>query len=275
MIRRTAFAALLALLCSAVARADFRFVHVTDTHVSHATGPGSNVDADTRLFKEIAGLSPRPAFVANTGDVVEIGTQREYELWREAVKSLGDVPIYVAPGNHDVRWNPTGKEGFRVGTGQPLHQSWDHQNVHFVLLDPTVLLQHWGHISQAQLDWLKEDLKKVGTERPVVIGFHHWIGRESVQVDNEQALLDVVGPYNVRLWLMGHGHSDIQWNINGAPAIMAKGPYQGSYHVMDVRQGAMKVRRRSLGKAAVANEILRDKSVPQGEPVAWTDVMTI
>src|SRR5688572_22499771 len=275
MIRPAHFVLAFALFFAPLARADFTFVHVTDTHVSHADDDGSNAQVDAALFKEIAALAPRPAFVVNTGDVVEIGTPREYEIWRDTLKNLWDIPIHLAPGNHDVRWNPLGKEGFRLGTGQPLYHSWDRQNVHFVVLDPTVLLQHWGHISQAQLDWLKEDLKKVGPEKPVVIGFHHWIGRESVQVDNEQALLDVVAPYNVRLWLQGHGHSDIQWNINGAAAIMAKGLYQGSYHVIDVTKDVMKVRRRNLGKAAAANEILRDKSVPQGEPVAWTDVMTI
>jgi hypothetical protein len=62
------------------------------------------------------------------------------------------------------------------------------------------------------------DLEKVGTDRPIVIGFHHWIARETVMVDNEQELLELVAPYNVVLWLQGHGHSDIQWNINGAAA---------------------------------------------------------
>ena len=81
-----------------------------------------------------------------------------------------------------------------------------------------------------------------------MIGFHHWIGRETVQVDNEQALFDVVRPYNVVLWLQGHGHSDIEWNVNGVPAIMVKGLYQGSYNVIDVTADEMKVRRRSLGE---------------------------
>jgi hypothetical protein len=66
-----------------------------------------------------------------------------------------------------------------------------------------------------------------------VIGFHHWIGRESVQVDNEAALLEVVRPYNVVLWLQGHGHSDIEWSVNGTPATMVKGLYQGSYNIVE------------------------------------------
>ena len=96
-------------------------------------------------------------------------------LQRNREKS-GRHPALSAPGNHDVRWNPLGKEGFLLGTNGKLYQSWDYQNIHFVLLDSTVLLEHWGHISQEQLDWLSDDLKKVEPDKPVIIGFHHPIG---------------------------------------------------------------------------------------------------
>lgn len=253
-----------------VALADFTFVHASDTHF----GVGKNHEIDAEFFREISALDPRPAFVINTGDVCEIGSDEEYDLYREAIKHL-QMPIYNAPGNHDVRWNPRGKEGFTLGVGQPLYQSWDHENVHFVTLDSTVLLNHWGHISQKQLDWLAEDLKKVGPEKPVVIAFHHWIGREAIQVDNELALLKVVEPYNVVLWLQGHGHSDIKWSIRGVPAMMQKGLYQGSYSVVTVTDEKMSVRRRSWAdQRRRANELVRDKSVPTTQQVEWEDVFT-
>src|SRR5262249_5980586 len=153
-----------------------------------------------------------PAFVVNTGDVCETGTPEQYVRFQEVAKNL-TCPQYIAPGNHDVRWNPMGKEGFTRGIGAPLYQSWEYQKFHFVTLDATVLLDHWGTISQDQLDWLAKDLEKVGKDRPIVIGFHHWIARSeaAVMVDNEQQLLDLVAPYNVVLWLQGHGHADIEW----------------------------------------------------------------
>ena len=177
------------------------------------------------MFEEIS-RSAAAGFCVNTGDVAEIGNDEEYQQLRDALRSL-TPKMYIAPGNHDVRWNPRGKDGYVEGTGQRLYQSWDHGGVHFVTLDSTVLLQHWGHISQEQLDWLKKDLDALPAGTPVVIGFHHWIGREKVMVDNEQRLMDLVEPYNVVLWLQGHGHSDIQWSINGVPAVMQKGLYQG------------------------------------------------
>jgi outer membrane protein assembly factor BamB len=263
----------IAIASASPSRADFSFVHITDSHVSGNDGEGGNAEKDAAAFREISALSPKPAFVAHTGDVCESATPREYAIWQRVLKEL-TIPIHIAPGNHDARWNPLGKEGYRVGTGQPLYQSWDYENVHFVLLDPTVLLQHWGHFSKAELDWLKADLEKIGTDRAVIIGFHHWVGRDSVQVDNEEELLALVAPYNVRLWLQGHGHADLEWNINGAPAIMAKGLYQGSYHLIEVTKDSLKVKRRTLGKPS-GNEILRDKSVPATSDVLWKDLMTV
>ena len=252
----------------------FRFVHMSDTHF----GVGNNQQANVRMFEEITNLDPAPAFCVNTGDIAEIGNDEEYQQLRDALKSL-KPKMYIAPGNHDVRWNPRGKDGYVEGTGQKLYQSWDHGGVHFVTLDSTVLLQHWGHISQEQLDWLKKDLDALPEGTPVIIGFHHWIGREKVMVDNEQKLMDLVEPYNVVLWLQGHGHSDIQWSINGVPAVMQKGLYQGSYTTIDVEPGAkqMKLTRRALvdPKKRRSNELVRDKSVPATEEVEWVDVMMV
>src|SRR6478735_1192881 len=156
MLRRLAVVAVL-LLSTSLAWADFTFIHCSDIHV----GAQNNKDIDAQMFREINGLTPRPAFVFATGDICENGTDAQYAEYREILKNLGDVKMYSSTGNHDVRWNPRGKEGYVKGTGQPLYQSWDYQNVHFVALDSTVLLEHWGHISREELNWLKADLEKV------------------------------------------------------------------------------------------------------------------
>lgn len=226
---------------------------------------GSPAEKSGALLKEIGALSPRPAFVVLTGDVCEVGTPAEYAQYKRTLAASlpPGLRVYVAPGNHDVRWNPQGKEGYEKGTGQPLYQSWDRENVHFILLDSTVLLQHWGHFDRKVLDWLKNDLARTGTRTPIVIGFHHWVGRESIQVDNEQALLDLLAPYNVRLFLIGHGHSDITWNVNGVPAVMARGLYQGSYNLVQVGQGRIRVLRRTAERTTPDQEVV---SAPLQKP---------
>src|SRR5215204_2778016 len=156
------------LICSALARADFTFIHASDVHF----GAGDNHETNAKLFEEIRKLTPTPVFVVATGDICEYGTDEQYDLYRNTLVHLGDyVKFYPTPGNHDVRWNPRGKEGYTRGTGHPLYQSWDYENVHFVTLDSCVLLEHWGHISRESLNWLADDLKKVGPNKPVIIGF--------------------------------------------------------------------------------------------------------
>jgi 3',5'-cyclic AMP phosphodiesterase CpdA len=190
-LRRSCFASIVlsVLTLAPIARGDFRFIHSSDPHFNAKEGAGTNAQNDAERFKEISALNPQPKFIVQTGDIVEVGTVEEYAVFHKTVDANLDpkITLYNAPGNHDVRWNPIGKEGYVKGVG-PLNQSWDYENIHFVTLDSTVLLQHWGHISQDQLDWLKADLDKVGTEKPVIIGFHHWIGRDTVQTDNEQAV---------------------------------------------------------------------------------------
>jgi 3',5'-cyclic AMP phosphodiesterase CpdA len=260
---------------SSAALADFRFVQTSDTHVAADTGPDSHAATDRELWAEMSNLSPAPKFTANTGDTVEAGRDEEYANYRKSISESLKVPHHDATGNHDIRWNPLGKEGFVKGTGQPLWQSWDYENIHFVLLDSTVLLQHWGHFDQKELDWLKSDLEKVGPEKPVIIGFHHWIGRETVQVDNEQQLMDLVKPYNVRLWLQGHGHAAIEWNVNGTPATMQTGLYQGGYMTVDVTNDTLTLKRRGWGKTDKNKQLLQDNQTVHKQPVVWTDLMTV
>jgi outer membrane protein assembly factor BamB len=259
------------LMLIVAARADFRFIHASDTH---CTSP-DNQRVDAAQFKEIAGLNPQPKFVVVTGDIVDTGTDAEYARFGEIAKNVDPVKLMLAPGNHDVRWNPRGKEGYTRGTGGKLYQSWDYENVHFVTLDSTVLLEHWGHISQEQLDWLKKDLEKVGTEKPVILGFHHPIGGEYTMVDNQQQLLDLVDPYNVVLWLQGHGHADVDWNVNGVPAKMVAGLYQGSYDIIDVSADELKITKRFIPKKE-RKELLQNSSQPEDEPTGQTrPLMTI
>ncbi len=230
----------------------FRFIHVTDTHLT-AT---QNVEPIRHLVQEINGMMPRPDFVVDTGDITESGRQAEFDRFKEATSGL-PIPFYAVPGNHDVRWAPLGKEAFTQNF-QRLYQSFDHGGCHFVLLDSTVLLEHWGHFDSAELRWLEADLKKQPNGTPVLLFFHHWIGRENPMIDNEEQFLRLIAPYNVKAMFIGHGHSDIQWKVNGIQCVMARGLYQGSYHVVDVSPLSiriLRVRKEQPGNQALIAEV--------------------
>jgi outer membrane protein assembly factor BamB len=220
----------------------FSFAFFSDTHVSIKR----NVEECRSMLQEMKDLPFD--FAVNGGDVTEAGWGVEVDSY---VPLLKEVPfkIHHIPGNHDVRWSPLGPKIFEEQLG-PMHSSFGHKGLHFVLLDSSVPLEHWGHFESEQLRWLEEDLKKVGRETPVMVFTHHWIGREGVMADNEEELLRVLEPYNVKMVFNAHGHSDLLWTWDGLNNTMNKGLYQLSWQRVDVDQekGEVRVSRRTKEK---------------------------
>jgi outer membrane protein assembly factor BamB/predicted MPP superfamily phosphohydrolase len=222
----------------------FSFALITDTH---AGDNGTIVAEDRAEVDAINNMTPSPEFVINCGDLLDKGTADQYVIYHNIFGKLR-CPLYNCPGNHDVRWAPLGKESFQEGTHEPLSRSIDHNGCHFVLLDSTVILEHWGHFEAGELDWLKKDLKKKGRQTPVFLFFHHWIGRDSIQVDNENEFLDIIKPYNVKIVFCGHGHQNQTWRLNGVQYVMAAALYDGSFHYATVTPDTI-----SLYRARKAN----------------------
>jgi outer membrane protein assembly factor BamB len=212
----------------------FTFLDITDTHQT-ATG---SVEPLRRLVTSAADSAVRPAFIVDTGDITESGAAAEYEQFKSAITPLAsaNIQFYAVPGNHDVRWSPGGKEDFAREFGK-LYQSFDYGGAHFILLDSTVVLEHWGHFDKAELDWLDKDLKRVRPDTPVFVFMHHSIGRDGPAVrfvDNEYDLIRRLATHNVLAIFTGHGHADLSWKTNGVETLMCRGLYQGSYYRVSV-----------------------------------------
>jgi 3',5'-cyclic AMP phosphodiesterase CpdA len=101
--------------------AQFTFIHISDMHVS--TIPFQDSDTNAQYFrcyvKEFAALHPKPAFVAVSGDVSNVGNQTPDGMYPVVTQLLfppsltnpgiGDyfidsartIPIYFVPGNHE------------------------------------------------------------------------------------------------------------------------------------------------------------------------------
>src|SRR5215212_8957103 len=59
----------LVLAFAPCARADFTFIHASDTHA----GSPENAKIDAALFQEMREMNPAPKFVVVTGDIVDYG----------------------------------------------------------------------------------------------------------------------------------------------------------------------------------------------------------
>ncbi|GLC23553.1 PQQ-binding-like beta-propeller repeat protein [Roseisolibacter agri] len=216
--------------------ASFSFAYFSDTHLGLER---RNLDVCRTLMLEMA-ETIAPDLAINGGDVTDYGWAGEYDSYAQVLAGLR-FPVHHVPGNHDVRWAPRGLQIFRERVGAPF-RSFDHKGVHFALLDSTVPLSHYGHFESAQLRWLAADLRRVGRTTPVLLFTHHWVGRAPVVTDNDEALLRVIEPYNIKLVFTGHGHADLLWDWHGMPTTMNKGLYQGSYQRVDVDAASGEVR---------------------------------
>ena len=253
----------------------FTFLDVTDTH---QTASGSTEPLH-RLAEDAAAMNPRPAFIIDTGDITEAGRPEEYAAFKQAIVPLqsAEIGFYPVPGNHDVRWSPDGKEGFVKAFGK-LYQSFDHGGAHFVLLDSTVVLEHWGHFDKAEMDWLKADLKRVRPETPVFLFMHHPIGRATPGtrfIDNEYELTAAMRGHNVIAIFTGHGHSDLVWKVNGITTLMARGLYQGSYYRVTVTPLIVSIDRVVKEKPGEAEHIasipINGKAITSQLRAGWDD----
>lgn len=207
----------------------FEFAYFSDTHVRS----NANITENREMLRAIREFS-NPAFAINGGDVTEYGWAAEYDQY-QALKEEFEVKTYENMGNHDVRWSPQGEKIFRERLSAP-YQFFTHEGVFFAILDSTVPLSHWGHFTQSQLAALELQLQQLPAQTPVIIATHHWVGRDQVMVFNEFDLLKIIRPFNVKLILTGHGHSDLLWDWDTYACTMNKGLYQGSWQRIEVDQ---------------------------------------
>ncbi len=213
----------------------FEFIFFTDTHVAFQR----NVTECREMLAKIKTLTS-PAFAINGGDVTEYGWAGEFDNYQTLIREFG-IKTYDTAGNHDVRWSPQGVKIFRERLGEP-YGYFQHQDCHFLVLDSTVPLSHWGHYEKPQLKWLEYRLDKIGRDDPIFVTTHHWVGRDDLRVDNEEALRKLLEPYNVRLIFNGHGHNDLVWQWDGMTNTMNRGLYQGSWERIQVDRDANQIR---------------------------------
>lgn len=157
----------------------FTFVQLTDTHVGRA-------DLVAAFAKQLARLPHVFAFAVNTGDLVggvdtvpPEASQAQYNRYL-SVAAAFELPLFHVPGNHEhVAFNTPnpdtshplyGKGLYRRVFGPPYY-SWAWAGVHCVALDGTSL-PYQERLGTHQLAWLAADLKRVPTDRPILLFCH-------------------------------------------------------------------------------------------------------
>lgn len=207
---------------------------ITDLHIA-ADGPGLGlVDTAARLAEAVdflEAMTPAPDAVVVTGDLVNDGTDAEYERLVSIIGPLRS-PLFVLPGNHD---NPA-----RLAAAFPDHRYLgrgpagtydfvaDLGEVALVGLDTAVRGQAHGAVGQAQLAWLDATLERLHM-KPVLIAMHHppfetgiwWMDAMGLEGAGEFA--EVLARHdNCNRVICGHIHRAITTNIGGAVVSVAR-----------------------------------------------------
>jgi hypothetical protein len=191
------------------------------------------------IFSEISLI--RPDFVLWTGDTVygygdtQQQLENEYTDFGDTASILkGAVPLYNAPGNHEIHADSTKCEWpadllhqADAKTTPPrcsevtyarnfgdLYGSFDYAGAHFIALDTEI--SDGNAISDDQLRWLKRDLESHKGARAIFVFSHAEFyssplidqdqGKSHPPISNRQELQELFQQYPVKAVFSGHEH---------------------------------------------------------------------
>lgn len=201
-----------------------RFVHISDTHITHpgaATPDFASYPANlgaAALVEQINALPFRPDFVLHTGDVAYDPDPTVYATAQSILNRIR-YPVYYLPGNHDHGETVhTALNQFKDPTSLMLYEI-EVNGVQIVCVDsngPAPVPA--GFVTQDQLLRLSEICGATDDDRPLVIAIHHnpipvgvpwldgWMG-----VTNGEALHQILvnARHRLRGVFFGHIHQNI------------------------------------------------------------------
>ncbi|WP_223691516.1 phosphodiesterase [Leifsonia poae] len=208
-------------------------VHLSDTHL--ITGDGllyDAVDAEAHLreiFAEFEAAGARPEAIVLTGDLADKGDPEAYAKLRAIVEPaaarMGARVIWVM-GNHDDR------AAFRTEllglapSEEPIDQVHDINGLRIIALDSTVPGAHHGVVTDAQLDWLAEELSTPAPHGTILAMHHPPVPSVldlavSVELRDQWALSEVLEGSDVRSIIAGHLHYSTNATFAGIPVSVA------------------------------------------------------
>lgn len=211
----------------------FRFAFISDTHIGSPNGGAEadlrNTVADINSLKDIA-------FVVLTGDITELGTDKELALAKKILDSL-NIDYYIIPGNHDTGWSESGGLSFNAVFGDDKFH-FVFNGMHFIgcASGPYVRMSD-GHVPRHHINWLQKELHKIPSGEPVVFLNHYPLDNG---LDNWYEVIDLLKQHNTVLALCGHGHNNRSVKAEEIPAVMGRSNLrakaaEGGYNLVDVK----------------------------------------
>jgi 3',5'-cyclic AMP phosphodiesterase CpdA len=212
----------------------FSFAFLTDIHLQPELNATEGFKTAIAKVNEL-----NPDFVITGGDLimdalgVSFGRADSlYTLYNTISKGF-NMPVYNTVGNHeafgvykesgiDTTHELYNKKMYENKIGKRYY-SFDHKGWHFIILDAIGVKPeryYYGHIDAEQIEWLKNNLKTITKETPIVITVHIPFitsmtqlkegslaaNSEGIVITNALDVLLLLYEYNLKLVLQGHLH---------------------------------------------------------------------
>jgi outer membrane protein assembly factor BamB len=145
----------------------FRFVQLTDTHV---TASSDNLRTMTEDVQLTGTLSDAPAFIVATGDLVNAGKEPEQFKAYIAATRGSRYPLYNVIGNHDYAGQLRATENYERFLG-PSYYSFSSGPYHFIAKDSMANRQKDGG-EERQAKWIEQDLRLNAVGKRVIVLQH-------------------------------------------------------------------------------------------------------
>jgi len=165
------------------------------------------------IWRAIA--AEKPEFVIGVGDCIQGGddatAETEWREWQKLVEPYRQIPLYLAPGNHDV-WSAASEKLYVRYSGRPLHYSFDRGPVHVAVVDNS----RSAEMPPSEMAFLEQDLKAHASAPMKLIVSHRpsWI--IDAALGNQAAPLHaLVKRYGVKYVIAGHVHQLIHAQLDG------------------------------------------------------------
>jgi Icc protein len=214
-------------------RPDHFIVHLSDTHLVAGDGPlYGSIDSEghlRRLFAELEASGARPEALVFTGDLADVGDPEAYALLRSIVEPaaarLGAQVIWVM-GNHDDRGSFRSALLGQQPSAQPVDRVYDVNGLRIIAIDSTVPGAHHGLVTDAQLDWLAEELS-IPAPHGTILAMHHppvpSVQDLAILVELRQqaGLAEVIRGSDIRSIIAGHLHYSTMSTFAGIPVSVA------------------------------------------------------
>lgn len=213
---------------------NFTVAYVSDSHLTHIKGRDfvRNFDKGLkRAVTEVNFMSPRPDFVIFGGDLAQLGKKEEIDHGLEIMSKLR-YPVKWVIGEHDYYFDLGKYWSEKVSR---LHYSFDHKNVHFVVLNSILTYDDWTFnkwktseermhqmarldnpqgspfmVKDEQIAWMKKDLTGVNRDTPIVVMSHSPLYKIfkpwNFWTEDAEKVQAVLKPFKKVTVLHGHVH---------------------------------------------------------------------